>query len=758
MRTMTPLNFNWQFSKKGENQTLMVDIPHSNVVLPYNNFDETRYQFESVYTKTISIDVIPSHHYFLRFEGVLHHCTVFVNDQIVGTHSGGYTAFTFDVTDVVQPGDNHICVEVDSRETLNIPPFGKTIDYLTYGGIYREVTLIETPQNYIEDVAVNARNLLTEPIIKLSVATNGGTTLTVRLLDNHEIVFEQDYDNQPVISFSYPVNLWSIDQPTLYDIEIELDHNDHYSFRTGFKDMKFTTNGFYLNGKHTKIIGQNRHQMYPHVGYAMPHRAQYEDVQLLKTMGNAVRTSHYPPSKHFLDTCDEQGLLVFIEAPGWQHIGDDTWKEAYKTSVSEMVMEHRHHPSIILWGVRVNESGDDHPLYSTTNKLVHDLDDRPTGGVRCFSFSEPLEDVYTYNDFFHNGTNAYLKDLDEIIDHDKPYLITEFNGHMYPTKSFDPPTRKVEHAMRYAHILNDIYADKRISGGFGWQFIDYYTHSEFGSGDHICYHGVLDVGRMAKPAAFIYKSQFAQQPFMKLLHSMDIGDYDVGYIDKMYIATNCDYVDLYQNDRFISRCYPDNNQFPALPHPPIIIDDLFGTALEEEGLSKTKASKYKQLARLVASRGGLDKLTKHDNLDMDDVHTAWNYYGKYVANWGSKTFMYRMEGFYQGQQVTAYAGPYKDYEYDINISTNTLLHDDTYDVARVTIEALDNLGNIRSYAFDSFVVTTTGSIALIGEEYITLMGGKRAFWIRSTTTGKGTITIHNHLVQHTIELDVITKK
>lgn len=79
---------------------------------------------------------------------------------------------------------------------------------------------------------------------------------------------------------------------------------------------------------------------------------------------NAVRTSHYPQSKHFLDRCDELGLLVFTEIPGWQHIGDEEWKKVLCQDTEEMVLQNRNHPSVILWGVRVNESCDDDELYT----------------------------------------------------------------------------------------------------------------------------------------------------------------------------------------------------------------------------------------------------------------------------------------------------------------------------------------------------------------------------------------------------------
>ena len=153
----------------------------------------------------------------------------------------------------------------------------------------------------------------------------------------------------------------------------------------------------------------NRHQSYPYIGYAAPESLQREDARILQEELHctAVRTSHYPQSQYFLDECDRRGLLVFTELPGWQHIGDDNWKDAACEMLREMLLQNRSHPSIILWGVRINESVDDDTFYTRTNKIAHQLDpSRATSGVRYLEKSHLLEDVYAYNDFFPQRRNA----------------------------------------------------------------------------------------------------------------------------------------------------------------------------------------------------------------------------------------------------------------------------------------------------------------------------------------------------------------
>ena len=142
-----------------------------------------------------------------------------------------------------------------------------------------------------------------------------------------------------------------------------------------------------------------------------------------------------------------------------------------------MIRRDWNHPSIVLWGVRINESADNHELYTRTNAAAHALDDsRPTGGVRNRYDSELLEDVFTMNDF-----GFPLRPPNH-----PAYLNTEFNGHMYPTKRFDNVERVAEHVIRHARVHDQLGSDERYAGGIGWCAFDYASHAYFGSDDRIC--------------------------------------------------------------------------------------------------------------------------------------------------------------------------------------------------------------------------------------------------------------------------------
>ncbi|MBI9103018.1 MAG: glycoside hydrolase family 2 protein [Spirochaetales bacterium] len=608
MTTYIPLNFDWKYIPDFKDEYLKeefneegfskVNLPHTNMELPYNNFDEKLSQFESCYRKNFTPpEKEAAKRLYLCFEGVMSSTRIYVNGLFVSGHKGGYTPFKTDITESVRFGEeNLIAVYVDSRERPEIPPFGFVIDYLTYGGIYREVHLEYRAEVSIDNCKIVTSNLshshktidlllylknqsrrkgtvsASFKVLKTccnrdesqrsilpdaSGAPGAFDELSGKLAGTHEINFELTSESQQVVAASFEVEdaeLWDLDNPNLYNLAVQLvdaDVFDHKSFRFGFRKVEFRNDGFFLNGNRIKIRGLNRHQSYPYVGYAMPRSAQYRDAEILKyELGlNTVRLSHYPQSRHFLDRCDELGLLVFDEIPGWQHIGEPgEWQDITLQHVEEMITTDWNRPSIFIWGVRINESRDCDELYEKTNRLARGLDStRPTGGVRCIPGSNLLEDVYTYNDFNHNGKRPPLLKRKKVVRKSVPYLITEHNGHMFPTKKFDHVSRRVEQALRHGRILDAMYGDDEVAGAIGWCMFDYNTHKEFGSGDKICYHGVQDIFRIPKYAAAVYASQSDILPVMEVAHSLANGDVDESIRGDIYIFTNCDYVKMYIN-------------------------------------------------------------------------------------------------------------------------------------------------------------------------------------------------------------------
>lgn len=768
-----PFNNNWLFTSDydaGFDNAETVRIPHTVREIPYNYIDCQDYQMLCGYKKSFFVpEDWQGKCMLLRFDGAAHDATVYCNSKLAAHHACGYTAFTADLTEFLKFGqENTVTVRLDTRENLNIPPFGFVIDYLCYGGLYRDVELEVRNSTYIKNVLIENTGLRD---ISVSIDTS------CKPKDNKLVTEVIDADGKVAASamgarFKLTVpdgKLWSPDNPYLYTLKAKIVDGDtvldEKSYRFGLRTAKFENDGFYLNGKKMKLRGLNRHQSFAYTGYAMPKSMQRLDADILKNeLGvNAVRTSHYPQSQHFIDMCDELGLLVFTEIPGWQHIGNDAWKDQAVENTREMVTQYMHHPSIILWGVRINESQDDDGLYKRTNAVAHELDrSRQTSGVRYIEKSSLLEDVYAFNDFSHSGNNAGLKAKNSVTSNKRrPYLVSECNGHMFPTKAFDDERHRLSHALRHAKVLDAMYAADDICGIFPWCMFDYNTHKDFGSGDGVCYHGVMDMFRNPKLAAAVYASQSEENPCCVVSSSMDIGEHPAGDIGSVYVFTNADSVRLFKNGLLVKEFYPDSESYPALPHPPVVIDDFIGDLLEtQESFDAKTAEQLKECLCAVAKYGTsalppkylfkLGKLMLLKGLKFSD---GVELYGKYVSNWGGEATEWRFDAVKNGEVVkSVIKKPGQKAHIEVEVSSTELYEGDTYDVAAVRIYARDELGNSAVYYQEPVILSCSDGLEIIGPHVISLKGGCGGTYVKTTgTAGNAELMIND------IKVDFIIK-
>ncbi|HEX4309061.1 MAG TPA: glycoside hydrolase family 2 TIM barrel-domain containing protein [Acidobacteriaceae bacterium] len=751
-RSVLPMNRNWRFHPGkidaaaapafDDSSFARVVLPHSNVRMPWHNFDDKDYEFISTYRRRFRVpQSAKGKRVFVDFEGAMTASTVWINGASLGEYKGGYTPFSFDLTPHLHPeGENVLVVQLDSTERADIPPFGNEIDYMTFGGIYREVSLRIVPQVSIDNISARTRDVLTaNPSLDvdcfLAGEAHADLSLEVELRDGEKVIAT---GKQPIpanssaptaTSVPAPVHasdetttdparhtvslaqltgiqLWDLDHRNLYTVHVRLLNDgqvvDQDTRRIGFRDATFTDHGFSLNGKIIKLRGLDRHQTFPFVGGAMPARVQRQDAHILRNVlhCNIVRTSHYPQSRHFLQACDEFGLLVLEEIPGWQHIGDQAWKDIAVDNVGRMIRRDWNHPAIVLWGVRINESRDDHDFYTRTNALAHALDPtRQTGGIRNFQQSEFLEDVFTMNDF-----GIPLKPPNH-----PRYLNTEFVGHTFPTKTTDDDERQREHTLRHARIHDQLASDPQYAGGIGWCAFDYETHSNFGAGDRICYHGVTDIFRELKPAGGFYKSQCdpAEEIVLEPAFHWARSDESVGFT-KAVVCSNCDHLKLYLREgsddknpwKLIAEIDPDREEFPHLKYPPFIFDIR-----------------------------------------------------RYHFGWGDL----RIDGFLQGKQVISrsLSGRGVDVKF-VLLPDDHALNADGADSTRVVLRVTDEFGAIRTYADDPIVLTLEGPADLIGDNPFSLTGGTGAVWIRAREQpGAVRLTAkHPRLGSQTVSIDL----
>ena len=763
---MESLCNHWEFTSAwfdgfaaGEGTGEPVRLPHTVKEVPQHYVDSASYQMVCGYRRKLSLgSELAGKHVFLQFDGAAHIATVYLNGRELTTHRCGYTAFRVEITEHIHyGGENLLAVKLDTTENGAIPPFGFVIDYLTYGGLYREAWLDVREKSYIEDLYVTTPDLATLRI-KPTLVNPDGCIVLVELQKGERTLVKKAFTAGGVITIACPgVKCWDTEHPVLYTCRVTLLKigrvMDTREVKVGFRTAEFRADGFYLNGKKTFLRGLNRHQCYPYVGYAVPERLQREDARILKQELScvAVRTSHYPQSRYFIDECDRLGLLVFTEIPGWQHIGDEDWKNQAVENTREMVLQYRNHPSIILWGVRINESLDDDGLYRRTNAVAHELDSsRATSGVRYLEKSSLLEDVYAYNDFSHTGDNPGCKPKRAVTpDGKKALLISEHNGHMFPTKSCDTWAHRQEQALRHARVQSDAAADGGHGGCFGWCMFDYPTHKDFGSGDRVCYHGVLDAFRNPKLAAALYASQGEGTDVLTVCSPMDIGDYPGGQVGDPAVLTNADAVRLYKNGNYVTTLR--TGDYPGLPHPPMILDDTIGALLEtQEGFDEKKADLIRTCL-LAARKHGLNHLPPADLARMGVAMAKYGLtfadaqalYGKYVANWGGEATVWRLEGWKNGKMVSsATCCPGTKLHLEVTPSHTELTEGDSYDMAAVRVRILDEYGNPAPYAQLPVTFRLEGEAALVGPETVTAEGGMTGTYVRTTgKTGSAKLTI-----------------
>ena len=752
---MISLCSDWEFTREwsagfsyGEGRYARVSLPHTAGEVPLHYAKPEDYAGICGYRRLVSVPLeYRGKRLFLQFDGAAHLAEVYLNGEKIAEHACGYTAFRVEITSFVRYGmENLLAVRLDTTENPAVPPFGFVLDYLAYGGLYREVWLDVRGADVIEDVFVTTPSL-GRAEIALTVSGSGARRRVTLLDDKGAVcaVAEGD-DNKYYVNYSN-ARPWTLDAPKLYSIRAELLDGsgavtDEKTVRFGFRTAEFRRGGFYLNGERVFLRGLNRHQSYPYMGYAAPEALQREDARILKEelCCTAVRTSHYPQSRHFIDACDELGLLVFTEIPGWQHIGDAAWKRRSVENVREMVTQYRNHPSVILWGVRINESLDDDDFYRETNALAHSLDpSRQTSGVRYLEKSRLLEDVYAYNDFSHNGTAPGAKKRSAVTpDMDRPYLISECNGHMFPTKSFDPWEKRQEHALRHARVQNAAASDGEISGCFGWAMFDYPTHKDFGSGDRVCYHGVMDAFRNPKLAAALYASQGDKTPVLEIGSPMDIGDYPAGNLGGIWAFTNAEEVALYKNDQFVAAFRTKG--WDGLPHGPVAIDDTIGELLETQERFPHDKAELLRKCLISAGKHGLAGMPAADKarmawamaryrLTMDDGVAL---FGKYVGNWGGAATRWRFDARTGGETVAsvtrASGGTLR---MEVRVSHTALCEGDTWDAAAVRVRILDEYGTPAPYAQLPVRFSLTGAAALIGPDTVTAEGGMTGTYVRT---------------------------
>jgi beta-galactosidase len=698
-----------------------ISVPHNVTRLSWQNWDYKTWQQVWIYRRHFSGAHLldphrPGNRIFVDFDGVMVNASVALNDQVVASHQGGYLPFSAELTGKVAAGDNLLAVIVDSR-CLPVPPVGvgrgpDSIDFFQPGGIYRDVSLRVLPQVFLSDLFARPANVLSpqrrvdiECAID-SAATHAEGTLTVELIAGQAAKVTVTSPGTSTTKLSLtdlgPVSLWSPDNPKLYKVQATLNFpglGSHVLTRQiGFREASFRPNGFFLNGERLQLFGLDRHQLYPYAGMAMPARVQRKDAEILKNELNCnmVRCSHYPQSPHFLDACDELGLLVWEEAPGWHNVSTSpAWQQLVVQNVRDMVIRDRSRPSVIIWGTRLNETPDFPGLWAATRQAAAELDgSRPSSGAMAFHDDVRWnEDVFAYNDYSQNAKtgNATLKPPFPGV----PYLITEAVGveearpqHFAWT---DPPVLLARQAALHGQAQSLARSEPGYSGLLAWAGFDYASILSQDP-DNIKWAGVADGFRVTKPGAAIYQSQGdpAVTPVIIPVFFWELGGAFPTPAPTAMVASNCEQLEVFIDGVQVTTASPaaDSPLYQNLEHPPFLI-----------------------------------RIPPHAPNTMPELLIL---------------------GYVGGQQVAHLrmsANPAGD-ALGMTVDDATISADGS-DATRAVFRAIDAYGNQRRYLSGQVSLTLSGPATLVGDNPFAFgeYGGLGAVWIRSQAGQPGAITL-----------------
>lgn len=781
MREILNLNSGWRFSPDfrpeythpdfKDTAFKLVDLPHVIATTTKGFVNERTFRRVTCYRKMFILpDEMKKRRLILHFEGVASCVATFVNGKPVCAHKGGFTPFSCDITneisEYIKGGDNLITVVVDSTEREDTAPFGGPLDMLYYGGLYREVRLEAVDDIYVTDIF--ARPVMTDNGWLLEVdgqLSSGGAKVSIALFDGTQKLVSDAFisgENCFTRQLQAGSNIvpWSIDNPKLYKLVVKLDSGDEYTRMVGFRTAQFRPEGFFLNGKRVQLIGLSRNQGYPRAGWAMPAAAQRQDADLLKELGcNIVRTMHCPPSKHFLDRCDEIGLLVLDEMPGYRFVGDSEWQDAARRNLEELIVRDRNHPCVVMWSTRIEEGSEAPDFYAQTAAIARRLDGtRPLTGIRNAPAAEFAEDVFCYNDY-----SGALEKRKNIIKAKVPYLVTGHTGVKYPAKAHDSESVRLEQALCHARMIDAAYGDPDCCGIIGTCFADYSVPRNMGGSDNICAYGVVGADRMKKLAAYVYQSQSEAEPVLEVSSALSGGCYPNSICPGVYVFTNCDTVRVRRGGKLVGEFAPDRKKYPNMPHPPVYINDLIGDLLvNDEEIDPREASAVKAELLSMQKEGVFSSADLRAKGGMSFsrskavIDAAHRLYDKYIAgSFGGASFTF--EGIKNGEVVRSIVlEPVTQTGLRITSSAKELFSNETYDCTRIELTAVDQNGNRLYDCFDAVSVECDGSVEVIGSRIFSLSAGAAAFYVR-TKGGKGPAKVKittESFGKHSVELNV----
>ncbi len=716
-----------------------VNVPHCTRYITPDKFHA--YEGISWYSKVFKLpENFKGKKIFVQFDAVMQQAEVYLNRTKLTTHFGGYMGFAVELNSALNwESDNVLTVRSDSKGSPDFAPTAnKGIDFQYHGGMYRPVHLYATEEVYItnellEDevagggvfvtnkrldiaaksavisVKVHLRNSSAKEFSGAVKASISQSDKICDLVAEKEIVVSlaaQNADSFEIeLKIPENVNFWSIDNPYLYFVKIDLYDNDdelidEKSLKYGIRSIDWKKDGLYINGeKQEALHGVNYHQDIFGVGNAMTKELIYEDVRLIKDAGlKIIRCSHYAHSPYFYEACDEMGLVCLNSITGWQvFVNSEAFTKNTIYELRQMIRRDRNHASVVAWESSINEAGFTHEW----GQMAHDAAHEEYPG--CFTAAWKNGGDNAYPDIYlcaaQHGSKIYAAKTE------KPVIISEYGDWNFGgTKSTSRQERGAGDTAMLLHCnnLEESFADNElqmqnmeVAADAYWDFTDY---SPFSSESTVIKCGLVDMYRIPKHGYYFYKSQNSSPMVYIANQWTKESPLDVR------VYSNCDEVELFLNGTSLGKNKPAKS-------------NTTNNKRQETGLKYEDIREY-----------------SYDTL----LHPP---------------FFFKLDSFISGSlKAVGYIDDKAVAEHEVKTpgnaaaiefkrADNRALNGDGVDQTLIYAKLTDNDGTLVGSNSTELKINVTGAAKLIGPDTVYTVGGIATFVVRAARSGEGEAVI-----------------
>lgn len=577
----------------------------------------------------------------LHFEGSGQKTEVYIYTKKVGSHVGGYDEWMVDITDAVADflsspdaarfdGKVPLLVRCDNTRDVQMIPSDLS-DFNLYGGIYRYLNLVYTPATAFSSIYVQASVDEQGKRGELSIKAGfnhysniNSADIDIKILSPEGKIIKketkkiQNFDQQEIlkITLSKP-RLWSPDNPDLYTFVLTLSSDDGImtcSDKFGFRHFEFVEKGpFKLNGKRLMLRGTHRHEDHAGVAAAMTEDIIIREMEMIKSMGvNFIRLGHYQQSRIVLEQCDKLGILVWEEIPWCRGgLGGEQYQQQAKRMLTNMIYQHRNHPSVILWGLgNENDWPNDFPEFDKDkikvfmkelHDLSHTLDDSRLTCIRRCDFCKDIVDVYSpsiwagwYRGIYTDYKNVSYHEMQRV----KHFLHVEWGGDSHARRHAEDPYENLDRIQSgnaderagdaslyggtaraskdgdwsesYICDLIDWHLKEQetmpwLTGAAYWPFKDFSTPLRPENPvPYVNQKGVVERDLTKKEAFYVFQSYWTEKPMVHIYgHSWPVRWGQENEIKILKIYSNCPEVELFLNGESLGKKKRDSQDFPA---------------------------------------------------------------------------------------------------------------------------------------------------------------------------------------------------